>query len=288
MCFPLVLLDSHSFFPSFLLSSSQNATVDLQAQDRAHRLGQTRPVRVFRLVTEGTVEEKVVARAQKKLYLDAMVTSGTAGLHASEMESLSKRELLSLLRFGADRVFRSDTGAVDDRHIDAILAGADTRLMSDEAMAADAPAVLELADAKQSCANFDASLAELAHTAFEGQDWKSGGYRSIADSWTDLGRQRQRTSTTVQVGQDRVLRWNNYELGSDLGRAKEERDIKKYNVRITNQQCKPQPALAASPLLLSLALSLSASFFPLASLRFCTSRSSTGSHTATRVTTAAS
>jgi hypothetical protein len=45
---------------------------DLQAQDRAHRIGQRRPVRVFRLVTENTVEEKVVERAQQKLKLDAM------------------------------------------------------------------------------------------------------------------------------------------------------------------------------------------------------------------------
>ena len=40
---------------------------DLQAQDRCHRLGQKRPVQVFRLVSENTVEEKIVERAQQKL-----------------------------------------------------------------------------------------------------------------------------------------------------------------------------------------------------------------------------
>ena len=44
--------------------------VDLQAQDRAHRIGQTKPVHVYRLVTQGTVEERIVQRAQKKLFLD--------------------------------------------------------------------------------------------------------------------------------------------------------------------------------------------------------------------------
>ena len=40
---------------------------------RVHRIGQTKPVHVYRLVTRGTVEERIVQRATKKLYLDRMV-----------------------------------------------------------------------------------------------------------------------------------------------------------------------------------------------------------------------
>ena len=43
-----------------------NPTIDAQAQDRAHRIGQTKPVSVFRLVTKGTVEERIVKRAKQK------------------------------------------------------------------------------------------------------------------------------------------------------------------------------------------------------------------------------
>ena len=46
---------------------------DLQAQDRAHRIGQTRPVSVYRLCHEGTLEEKILERAERKLYLDRLV-----------------------------------------------------------------------------------------------------------------------------------------------------------------------------------------------------------------------
>ena len=53
--------------------SDWNPQVDLQAMDRAHRLGQTKPVQVFRFVSEGTVEEKIIERADKKLFLDAAV-----------------------------------------------------------------------------------------------------------------------------------------------------------------------------------------------------------------------
>jgi len=45
-----------------LFDSDWNPQVDLQAMDRAHRIGQTKTVRVFRFVTEGTVEEKIIER----------------------------------------------------------------------------------------------------------------------------------------------------------------------------------------------------------------------------------
>lgn len=44
--------------------------MDLQAQDRAHRIGQTQEVRVFRLATESPVEEHILKRANEKLGMD--------------------------------------------------------------------------------------------------------------------------------------------------------------------------------------------------------------------------
>uniref|UniRef100_A0A452Y0R9 Chromatin-remodeling complex ATPase n=2 Tax=Aegilops tauschii subsp. strangulata TaxID=200361 RepID=A0A452Y0R9_AEGTS len=56
-----------------LYDSDWNPQVDLQAQDRAHRIGQKKEVQVFRFCTEYTIEEKVIERAYKKLALDALV-----------------------------------------------------------------------------------------------------------------------------------------------------------------------------------------------------------------------
>lgn len=42
-------------------------------QDRAHRIGQQKQVRVFRFITENTVEERIVERAEMKLRLDSIV-----------------------------------------------------------------------------------------------------------------------------------------------------------------------------------------------------------------------
>eukprot|EP00983_Pelagomonas_calceolata_P036356 1133621-Pelagomonas_calceolata.AAC.3 len=44
---------------------------------RVHRIGQHKPVHVYRLVSEGTVEERIQKRAESKLYLDQMVNRGS-------------------------------------------------------------------------------------------------------------------------------------------------------------------------------------------------------------------
>lgn len=49
--------------------------MDLQAQDRAHRIGQTRPVLVFRLVSAHTIETKILQKAGNKRKLEALVIS---------------------------------------------------------------------------------------------------------------------------------------------------------------------------------------------------------------------
>ena len=56
-----------------LYDSDWNPQVDLQAMERAHRIGQTKPVRVYRLICSGSVEERMINRAGKKLFLNAMV-----------------------------------------------------------------------------------------------------------------------------------------------------------------------------------------------------------------------
>ena len=47
--------------------------MDLQAQDRAHRIGQTKPVLIFRLVSRHTIESKIMQRASEKRQLEALV-----------------------------------------------------------------------------------------------------------------------------------------------------------------------------------------------------------------------
>lgn len=60
-------------FLVYLALLFQNPQVDLQAQDRCHRIGQTKPVIVFRLISTGTIDERIVTRAQAKRKLEKVI-----------------------------------------------------------------------------------------------------------------------------------------------------------------------------------------------------------------------
>lgn len=57
--------------------SDWNPTIDSQAMDRAHRLGQTRQVTVYRLLVKGTIEERMRDRAKQKEHVQQVVMEGT-------------------------------------------------------------------------------------------------------------------------------------------------------------------------------------------------------------------
>ncbi|KAG0254518.1 putative DNA helicase ino80 [Mortierella polycephala] len=74
--------------------SDWNPTVDQQAMDRAHRLGQTRQVTVYRLITRGTIEERILQRAKQKDEIQKVVISGG---EFKQNVDFKPREIVSLL-----------------------------------------------------------------------------------------------------------------------------------------------------------------------------------------------
>ncbi|HEX5751166.1 MAG TPA: DEAD/DEAH box helicase [Archangium sp.] len=74
-----------------------NPAVEDQATDRAHRIGQTKPVTVMRLISEGTIEEAILALHEEKRDLANSLLSEADGAAA-----LSTEQLLGLLRYGAE------------------------------------------------------------------------------------------------------------------------------------------------------------------------------------------
>lgn len=73
--------------------SDWNPTVDQQAMDRAHRLGQTKQVTVYRLITKGTIEERILQRAKQKDEIQKVVISGGE----FRQVDFKPREIVSLL-----------------------------------------------------------------------------------------------------------------------------------------------------------------------------------------------
>jgi len=77
----------------FLMDPWWNPAAEDQAADRAHRIGQDRPVLVHRLVAKDSVEERILALQEKKRALSAVATDG-----AEAAAGITRNDLLELLR----------------------------------------------------------------------------------------------------------------------------------------------------------------------------------------------
>lgn len=84
-----------------------NPFMDLQAQSRAHRIGQTRPVVVYQLITKCSVEEKILQKSKQKLAIENML------MNSSNSKKPSVDELQSILLHGAKTI-------VDKKKINAV------------------------------------------------------------------------------------------------------------------------------------------------------------------------
>jgi hypothetical protein len=118
-----------------LYDSDWNPQPDLQAMARVHRIGQTKIVHVYRLVTHGTIEERMVERAEKKLYMDRMVNStGGEGVEdeVEEQEQVPEKDIVSTLRFGCNAVFGQDAESRNTLPSDADIDNITDRSRSEE------------------------------------------------------------------------------------------------------------------------------------------------------------
>ena len=71
------------------LEPDWNPFIDLQAMDRAHRIGQTKTVNVYRLVTSDTIEEKMMKLQQrKKATSEAVVNSDNSTMYSMGTDRL--------------------------------------------------------------------------------------------------------------------------------------------------------------------------------------------------------
>jgi len=83
-----------------IFDSDWNPMMDLQAQDRAHRIGQRKDVRVFRIISQSPVEEKILSRATEKLHMNELVVEAGkfdrsgGGEDGSSLERLKMMEIL--------------------------------------------------------------------------------------------------------------------------------------------------------------------------------------------------
>lgn len=78
-----------------------NPQIDRQAEDRCHRIGQAKPVTIYRLVTKNTVDENVYEIAKRKLVLDAAVLENGAMVdNGGDVPEKTMGEILSAILLG--------------------------------------------------------------------------------------------------------------------------------------------------------------------------------------------
>ncbi|XP_050480043.1 chromodomain-helicase-DNA-binding protein 1 isoform X1 [Bombus huntii] len=121
-----------------IFDSDWNPQNDLQAQARAHRIGQKNQVNIYRLVTKNSVEEEIVERAKQKMVLDHLVIQrmDTTGRTVLDKKSagtnnnpFNKEDLNAILKFGAEDLFKDEEDGDEEPtcDIDEILRRAETR-----------------------------------------------------------------------------------------------------------------------------------------------------------------
>ncbi|CAH1442278.1 unnamed protein product [Lactuca virosa] len=106
-----------------IYDSDWNPHADLQAMARAHRLGQKNKVMIFRLITRGTIEERMMEMTKKKMVLEHLVVGKLKN------QNINQEELDDIIRYGSKELFADENDEAmksrqihyDDAAIDRLL-----------------------------------------------------------------------------------------------------------------------------------------------------------------------
>lgn len=109
-----------------IFDSDWNPHADLQAQDRAHRIGQTKAVRILRFITEKSVEEAMYARARFKLDIDDKVIQ--AGRFDNKSTQEEQEEFLRSILEADQEEENEEAGDMNDEELNEIIARDDKEL----------------------------------------------------------------------------------------------------------------------------------------------------------------
>ncbi|KUJ12726.1 putative chromatin structure-remodeling complex subunit snf21 [Mollisia scopiformis] len=109
-----------------IYDSDWNPHQDLQAQDRAHRIGQKNEVRILRLISSNSVEEKILERAKYKLDMDGKVIQ--AGRFDNKSSETDRDAMLRVMLETADAAETLEQEEMDDEDLNMILARSDEEL----------------------------------------------------------------------------------------------------------------------------------------------------------------
>ncbi|KAL8821594.1 MAG: hypothetical protein Q9223_000383 [Gallowayella weberi] len=198
-----------------MMDSDWNPQITLQAEARAHRIGQDKKVTVYKLCTQGTVEEQMLGRIQKKLYLSAKVTESMENIHRpkqgkkrsggpsvtvdNDMPQLNTNELMSLVRRGTQALAHPELD-IDDMlkwDFNAMIEHCKDK-PCDALVAKDTGAAVTVKEEDER--KWLEQIEQVQSRVFQGKKYakQKDDYNSIAESWAREDR-RVGKETTVMV-----------------------------------------------------------------------------------------
>ncbi|SBS81492.1 SNF2 helicase, putative [Plasmodium ovale] len=145
-----------------IYDSDWNPQNDLQAGARAHRIGQTKTVQIYRLVTKDSIEQTILERAKVKMVLDTLVVQGLnkkqndnvnyiGGEGGNSSNGFTREELSKILKFGAQKLWEKNSSKYSPQKMDEeknIIKGVDV----------DLDKILEEAEANENANNGNKDL----------------------------------------------------------------------------------------------------------------------------------
>ncbi|KAG9310832.1 P-loop containing nucleoside triphosphate hydrolase protein [Chiua virens] len=205
-----------------MCDSDWNPQNDLQAIARAHRIGQTKVVKVYRLICRGSVEDQMLDRIRRKLFLSLKVMSSNTTHDGKESDEeaqkLKKTEVMDILRRGSSAISGEETGMNFGRFlnapIDAILEESRAREgtrnarmrkdLSNGGNGSDKSAVKQedeklLRDIEEEESRLLSGVVQVQSRLFEGQVVsRPQSNQQIAQEWKEV-QKRARTDRLVMV-----------------------------------------------------------------------------------------